>query len=182
MVQQFHNGMQARVQNNIDISEPFLVTSGVKQGCVMVLTLLSAMYSAVLTDAISDKVELGIRYFSSGKLFKLRRLQSKTKEMTNIVRDFLFANDCPLRLAQKLTCTAALTSSLMHAQTSAIVSVPKRLRSCICQPKGNCISPIFTVSGQKLNTMKSFTYLHNMLSQNIILDNEVKARIAKGSM
>ena len=32
MVRQFHDGMQARVQNDGEFSEPFEVTNGVKQG------------------------------------------------------------------------------------------------------------------------------------------------------
>ena len=32
MVRQFHDGMQARVQNDREYSEPFPVTNGVKRG------------------------------------------------------------------------------------------------------------------------------------------------------
>ena len=35
MVRQFHDGMQARIQNDGEYSEPFPVTNGVEQGCVM---------------------------------------------------------------------------------------------------------------------------------------------------
>ena len=35
MVRQFHDGMQTRVQNDGEYSEPVPVTKGVKQGCVM---------------------------------------------------------------------------------------------------------------------------------------------------
>ena len=48
MVRQFHDGMQARVQNDGEYSEPFLVTNGVKHGCVMAPTLFSLMFSAML--------------------------------------------------------------------------------------------------------------------------------------
>ena len=54
MVRQFHDGMQASVQNNGEYSEPFPVTNGVKQGCVMAPTLFSMMFSAMLTDAFQD--------------------------------------------------------------------------------------------------------------------------------
>ena len=36
MVRQFHGGMQARVQNDGEYSEPFPVTNRVKHGCVIV--------------------------------------------------------------------------------------------------------------------------------------------------
>ena len=43
MVRQFHDGMQARVQNDGEYSEPFPVTNGVKQARVMAPTLFSMM-------------------------------------------------------------------------------------------------------------------------------------------
>ena len=54
MVRQFHDGMQGRVQNDGEYSEPFPVTNRVQKGCVMVPTLFSMMFSAMLTDAFQD--------------------------------------------------------------------------------------------------------------------------------
>ena len=51
MVRQFHDGMLARIQNDGEFSDPFPVTNGVKQGCVLASTLFSMMFSAMLTDA-----------------------------------------------------------------------------------------------------------------------------------
>ena len=53
MVRQFRDGMQARVQNDGEFSEPFEVTNGVKQGCVLAPTLFSMMFSAMLMDALT---------------------------------------------------------------------------------------------------------------------------------
>ena len=53
IVRQFHDGMQARVENDGEYSEQYPVTNGVKQGCDMALTLFSMMLSAMLTDAFS---------------------------------------------------------------------------------------------------------------------------------
>ena len=80
MVRQFHDGMQARVQNDGEYSESFPVTNGVKQGCVMASTLFSMMFSAMLTDAFQD-VDAGfpIRYRFDGKLLNLRRLQANPR-------------------------------------------------------------------------------------------------------
>ena len=54
MVRQFHDDMQARVQNDGEFSEPFEVTNGVKQGYVMAPTLFSMMSSAMLMNAFQD--------------------------------------------------------------------------------------------------------------------------------
>ena len=85
MVRQFHYDMQACVQNDGEYSEPFPVTNGVKQGCVMSPTLFSMMFSAMLTDAFQD-VDAGfpIRYRFDGKLLNLRRLQAKSNVQTYI--------------------------------------------------------------------------------------------------
>ena len=80
MVRQFHDGMQARVQNDGKFSEPFEVTNGVKQCCVMAPTLFSMMFSAMLMAAFQDSdTGFPIRYRFDGNIFKLRRLQTKTK-------------------------------------------------------------------------------------------------------
>ena len=94
MVRQFHDGMQARVQNDGEYSEPFPVTNGVKQGCVMAPTLFSMMFSAMLTDAFQD-VDGGfpIRYRFDGKLLNLRRLQDKSKVQTDVVDKLPYADD-----------------------------------------------------------------------------------------
>ena len=86
MVRQFHDGMQARVQNDGEYSEPFPVTNGVTKGCVMAPTLFSMMFSAMLTDAFQD-VDAGfpIRYRFDGSLLNLRRLQAKSKMQTDVV-------------------------------------------------------------------------------------------------
>ena len=51
------------------------------------------MFSAMLTDG---DVRIKIRYQTDGTLFNLRTLQANTKVITDIIRDFLFADDCDL--------------------------------------------------------------------------------------
>ena len=71
MVRQFHDGMKANVFDDGESSGSFLVTDGVKQGCVLAPTLFSMMF-------YSDP-GIDIRYRTDGKFFNLRRLQAKTK-------------------------------------------------------------------------------------------------------
>ena len=94
MVRQFHDGMLARVQNDGEFSDTFPVTNGVKQGCVLVSTLFSMTFSAMLTDAFQDGDNgIPFRYRFDRKLFNLRRLQAKSKVQTEVLDEFLFADD-----------------------------------------------------------------------------------------
>ncbi|VDM00650.1 unnamed protein product [Schistocephalus solidus] len=51
MVRKLHDGMMARDTDNGTVSEAFAVANGVKQGCVLALTLFSLMFFAMLMDA-----------------------------------------------------------------------------------------------------------------------------------
>ena len=93
MVRQFHDGIFARVQNDGEFSDPFPVTNGVKQGCVLASTQLSMMFSAMLTDSFQDGNWYTYWYRINGKLFDLRRLQAKFKVQTEVLDEFVFAND-----------------------------------------------------------------------------------------
>ena len=94
MVRQFHDGMLARVQNDGEFSDPFPVTNGVKQGCVLAPTLFSMMFFAILTATFQDGDNgIPIRYRFDGKLFNLRRLQAKSKVQTEVLDEFLFDDD-----------------------------------------------------------------------------------------
>ena len=97
IIQSFHEGMVARVQDQGQTSEPFSVTNGAKQGCVMAPVLFTLVFSAMLNDAFHDN-DLGslIRFRTDGNVFNLRRLNSKTRTSKVLIRDLLFADDCAL--------------------------------------------------------------------------------------
>ena len=97
IVRLFHDGMEARVKDNGEFSEPFPVTNGVKQGCVLAPTLFSMLFSAMLTDAFRDEnVGIEFRSRTDGGFHKPQRLRTQSKVMLDILRDLLFADDCAL--------------------------------------------------------------------------------------
>ena len=93
-MRQFHDGMQARVHNDGEYSEPFPMTNGVKQGCGLAPTLFCMMFSAMLAYAFQDVgAGFSIRYRFDGKLLNLRRLQAKSTVQTDVVDKLLYADD-----------------------------------------------------------------------------------------
>ena len=128
MVRQFHDGMQARVQNDGEYFEPFPVTNRVKQGCVMAPTLFSMMFSAMLTDAFQDvDAGLPIRYRFDGKLLNLRRLQAKSKVQTDVVDKLLYAYDLAKMPNQRKNARGCIACQ-KHVTTFNSQLAQKRLR------------------------------------------------------
>ena len=66
MVRSLHNGMMARVIENGDVSSPFPVTSGVKQGCVVAPTPFSLLFAEMLSAAPRPATELRSASFICG--------------------------------------------------------------------------------------------------------------------
>ena len=129
MVRQFHDGMQARVRNDGEYSEPFPVTNGVKQGCVMAPTLFSMMFSAMLTDAFQD-ADAGFpsRYRFDGKLLNLRRLQAKFKVQTDVADTLLYADDLAENTKSEEKMQGAVDRMSKNVTTFNSQLAQKRLR------------------------------------------------------
>ena len=95
MVRQFEDGMLAGFQNDGKFSDLFPVTNGAKHDSVLVTMLFSMMFSAMLTDVFFQDGDNGIpiNHCFDGKLSNLKRLQAKSKAQTEVLDEFLFADD-----------------------------------------------------------------------------------------
>ena len=79
---QLHEDQHGQVRLNSDLSKPFPIANGVKQGCCLALTLFSILFSMMLKQAIrdlDDEDAVYIRYRFDGSPFNLKRLQAHTK-------------------------------------------------------------------------------------------------------
>lgn len=142
--------MLAHVQVNGSTSQPFQVTKGVKQGCALVRTLFSIMFSAILRDAFrASDVEIYIR--TDGKLFNLRWLQAKNKVMVDIIKDFLFADDGVLNAGSEddMQCSVDRFST---ACTNFGLTINTKKTELLHQPAPGqlYVEPNITVNGQNL--------------------------------
>ena len=92
-----HDGMVARMLNDLGSSEFFQVINGVKQGCILAPTLFILMFSLMLTEKFNDSSSgIHIPYRCDVKLFNFRRLQASTKIKKTSIKDPLFADDYAL--------------------------------------------------------------------------------------
>ena len=181
IIQSFHDGMMARVVENGDVSDPFPVTNGVKQGCVLAPTLFSLMFATMLFYALSRcDAGIKIRYRCDGRFFDLRRLKAKTKVLEALVRDFLFADDCALA-ALKEPDLQELASCLAEAARAFGMTISLRKTEAMLQPAPGLTppEPRIEIEGTTLDNVESFTYLGSCLTSNCSMDKEVSNRLAK---
>jgi len=183
IVKQFHDGMMARVLDDGSASDPFQVTNGVKQGCVLAPTLFSLMFSAMLMDAFRESSPgIPIRYRSDGKLFNLRRLQAVTKVKETVIRDLLFADDCALNAATEQEMQQEMDSFSSACDNFGLTISTKKTEVMHQPAPGKSYhEPNITVKGQRLQAVEHFTYLGSTLSRSANIDAEVSNRIAKAS-
>ena len=183
MIQQFHDGMNERVQDDGEYSQPFPVTNGVKQGCMLAPTLFSMMFSAMLSDAFRDG-DIGVcfRYRTDGKLFNPRRLQAKTKVLEDTARDFLFADDCALNASTQSDMQGSM-DLFSKACDDFGLTISTKKTEVLHQPAPAApyIEPHITVNGQRLAVADKFVYLGSTLSRSANIDEEVAYRIARAS-
>lgn len=92
----FRDGRMARLKDN-NTSAPFPLSSELNQGCVLAPTLLSHVFSAMLTYFRDPCVGINLSCRYDGSLFIPRRLQRKTK----CQHDFLCAHVCDLSSASE---------------------------------------------------------------------------------
>jgi len=166
MVRQFHDGMKARVQDDGEYSEPFLVTNGVKQGCVLDPTLFSVVISAMLSDAFHHgDIVVSFRYRTDGSLFNLRRLQAKTKVREDTARDLLFADDCVLNAGTESDMQESMDLFAKACDDFGLtVSTKKTEVMYQTAPTAPYTEANITVDGQRLAVVDKFVYLGSTLS------------------
>ena len=181
IVKQFHEGMQATVIDSGNESEPFPVTNGVKQGCVMAPTLFSVLFAAMLVDAFRDlDVGVYIQYRTDGKLFNLQRLQAKRKVIESLVRDFLFADDCALVAHTQDDLQIIMDRFAASSRRFGLTISLKKTQVMFQPARGQpYTAPDITIEGVKLDAVEQFTYLGSTLSRNVSIDEEISRRISK---
>lgn len=179
IIRSFHQDMEARVFVDGEMTEPFEVSSGLRQGCILAPTLFILFFSFMLRHAHKSMGDFGIdiRHKMDGKLFNLRRLKTKAAR-TSKMDDFLYADDA--------AHSAATTQSLQGAIT-ALDEACKDWGLTISKPKTEVMHfgcedpPPITIDNYRLANASSFTYLGGEISADASLDAEIKRRIARGA-
>ena len=184
ILQQLHDGMQARVITGELQSELFGVNVGVKQGCVLAPVLFNLILSAVtclLHRALGHEDGVHVEYRLDGSLLNIRRLQAHTKTKTCQICELQYADDNAIVAHSKEALQRALDIITALYQAFGLqVNIQKtEVMSQLTTPTPS--PPSFHINGVPLETVDHFTYLGSTLSSSCSLDTEIHTRINKAS-
>ena len=183
VLQSLHDGMKARINFGGDLSDPFPVDNGVKQGDLDAPVLFAIYFAAMLEVAFKDNTSgIYIRYRTTGKVFDLSRLRAKTKVSYALIRDLLYADDADL-----VTHTEADLQSLLTAfdSTAEAFGLTINLKKTVVMfqpaPCKTYHPPTIYLKGEVLKVVDKFVYLGGTLHRTGSLDSEVSSRIQKAA-
>ena len=183
IIRLFHDEMVGQVLHNGDASDPFKISNGVKQGCVLAPVLFNLFFTCVLKHATQD-LERGIyvRYRTDGSLFDLRRLSSKTKTTLQLVLEALFADDCAL-MAHNSDDLQYIVDRFAEAADLFGLTISLGKTEVLFQPHptSQAPQPAIAINGTPLKCVDEFKYLGSTISNDGSLDKEIRARICKAS-
>lgn len=183
IIRAFHDDMTARVVESGEFSQPFKVSSGTKQGCVLAPLLFSIYFSAMLLVAFKD-CDTGVSmYFRTDRsVFNLQKLHAKTKVSHAILRDFLFADDCALA-SFSIQEAQLLLDRFVDAARRFGLSVSLKKTEVMYQPSRASIysAPSLVIGNQELPVANKFCYLGSVICNDVSLDCEISSRIAKAA-
>ena len=170
----FRVDMTGQVLSNGEQSDPFSISSGVKQGCVLAPVLFNLFFACVLRQAVGNMDEgVYVRFRYDGSIFDLRKLSAKTKTLNSLIQETLFADDCAL-MAHKPGDLQAMLNSF--SDTSKQFGLTIQLA-----PNSVAPQPAISIDDVELKAVDSFKYLGSMISVDGSLDKEIASRISKAS-
>ena len=179
LIESFHSNMKGTVQFNSNLSEPFDMCSGVKQGCVLTPTLFGIFFALLLRHAFGTAQEgIYLQTRSDGSLFNLVHLKVRKKVCEALIRDMLFADD-----AAVMTHTQRELQLLMDHFSQAC----KHFGLIISLKKTNILGqdilapPVITINDYELKVIHQFTYFGFTITDNLSLDPEINKRIGKAA-
>ncbi|XP_076060523.1 uncharacterized protein LOC143036733 [Oratosquilla oratoria] len=154
--------MTGQVLSGGEVSEPFNISNGVKQGCI---------YLGVY-----------LRFRIEGSVFDLRRLNVKTKTTEKLILEALFVDDCAL-MAHKESDLQLIVDKFAEDARLFGLTISLGKTKVLLQPATASTSqpPYLSIEETQLKNAKELKYLGSSISSDGSLDKEISTRICKAS-
>ena len=176
--------MTVRVRYGGELSEPFEVSRGVKQGCVLAPVLFN-IYIQCITRLmatslnVDDKIHLNYR--TDRNLFDLKKLKAKTKVSKTNHLELQYADDCVLVADSVEGLQRVLAKSAeLYKKLGLQINIQKtEYMKHTAMPVEVSQPP--SIDGEPLKEVLSYKYLGSHISANCSLDDEISHRLGQAN-
>ena len=183
LISSLHTGMKASVNLKGELSEPFEITNGVKQGCVLAPTLFSIYLTMVMNNAF-DGYDRGvwIQARPGADLFNINQFKSSTRTNKILIRELMFADDTAFVAHHHQDAQEIITRFAKSAKDFGLkINITKTEMMYQPPPGRHDEGEEISIDGEILNSVKSFKYLGSTITYNNKLDQELHLRMSKAS-
>ena len=183
IIRNMHDGMKAKLNLDVGMSEEIPVENGLRQGCVKAPILFNLFFAAVMFEALHDlprESGVGIKFKLDGRLWDTRRLQGK-RVREAFITDLCYADDCALvahtqqelqdfvtrisKACQKYGLTISFKKTEVMKQATGIIPTSEKVE--------------VVLDGKVLAVVDSFVYLGSTMTADDELDKEISYRIKR---
>ena len=179
LIMSFHTNMKGVVSFNGEESDPFPISSGVKQGCVLAPVLFAIFFSVLLNYAFKDSTDgVPIQSRTDGGLLNIKRFGAKTKISQHLIRELLFADDAAL-VSHSRQGLQRLLDDFSKACRDFGLTISVKKTEVMTQ--NTTSDPSISVNDCILKVVDQFKYLGSTISRNLSLDSEINIRIGKAA-
>nr|VZI42566.1 unnamed protein product [Spirometra erinaceieuropaei] len=183
MVRRLHDGMTARVTANGVVSEAFSMTNGVKQGCILALTLLGLIFYALLLDVYRNELS-GIRvaYRMDGRLLNQWRMHFQSRVSATSVHELLFTDNFAFNATSEGDMQRSMDLFVAACDNfGLIISTEKTVIKHKPPPDAVYVASQISMEGAQQQAVDDFTYIDSTLSCHTKIDDEMARRTSKAS-
>ena len=183
LIASLHQGMKASVSLKGELSEPFSVNNGVKQGCVLAPTLFSLYLTVVLNQAFKDHHQgVMLQCRPGADLFNVSQFKSSRSTTGAVVRELMFADDIAFVAHSHADAQDIITRFADSARIFGLKINIKKTEVMYQPPPGSTDPGLdIQINGENLNNVKNFKYLGTTVSDNNKHDAELELRISNAS-
>ena len=146
LIASLHNGMSVRIRVGDDLSDPFEVSRGVKQGCVLAPILFN-IYVQCITRLLANKLDkhcqISLNYRMDRNLFDQRKLKAKTKIAQSHLLELQYADDCAMVAdSQEFLQTVLSHTSDLYRKLGLNINIGKTEYMQNCAPSSQLLAPL----------------------------------------
>jgi hypothetical protein len=181
-IKAFHEGAVAQVRVEGELSDPFDLKVGLKQGSIFSPLLFNIFFGCAVLAILARLEELGvpINFVLRGEVFDIAQLRKKAQVSTMLVVELMFADDCAV-LANSVEDMQHIMDVFDEVCTAygQAISV-KKTEIMVIAPRNVVVpAPVVTIGGVALKVVEMFKYLGSTENNVGTMDDEVKLRVQR---